>query len=203
MPGLQYTRSESLFQLSHIRNQFHYGVDPLAARQEVINRLQFTQLPAGVTPQISPESPTGEILRYTLHNPKDAAGKPIYSLNDLKSLEDYTLERLVSPTAADHRRGEFRRHRETLRDPSRSGAASSLRDHASTAQGRRQRRQRQHRRAIRRARRDRASGPGLGADRPRAGSDGQGFCAVKTRARRETCCAARKSNECGRFGKSW
>ena len=94
MPGLQYTRSESLFQLSHIRNQFHYGVDPLAARQEVINRLQFTNLPAGVTPQISPESPTGEIFRYTLTNPKDASGKPIYGLNDLKSLEDYTLERL-------------------------------------------------------------------------------------------------------------
>ncbi len=94
MPGLQYTRSESLFQLSHIRNQFNYGVDPLAARQEVINRLQFTQLPAGITPQISPESPTGEILRYVLRNPKDASGKPIYSLNDLKSLEDYTLERL-------------------------------------------------------------------------------------------------------------
>ena len=94
MPGLQYTRSESLFELSHIRNQFNYGVDPLAARQEVINRLQFTQLPSGVTPQISPESPTGEILRYTLRNPKDASGKPIYSLNDLKSLEDYTLERL-------------------------------------------------------------------------------------------------------------
>ena len=94
MPGLQYTRSESLFELSHIRNQFNYGVDPLAARQEVINRLQFIQLPPGVTPQISPESPTGEILRYTLRNPKDASGKPIYSLNDLKSLEDYTLERL-------------------------------------------------------------------------------------------------------------
>ena len=94
MPGLQYTRSESLFELSHIRNQFHYGVDPLAARQEVINRLQFTQLPTGVTPQISPESPTGEIFRYTITNPKDAAGKPVYSLNDLKSLQDWTLERL-------------------------------------------------------------------------------------------------------------
>ena len=103
MPGLQYTRSESLFELSHIRNQFNYGVDPLAARQEVINRLQFTQLPNGATPQISPELPTGEILRYTLRNPKDASGKPIYSLNDLKSLEDYTLERLYSSTAAHYR----------------------------------------------------------------------------------------------------
>src|SRR5437773_10218588 len=64
MPGLKYTRSKSLFGLSHLRNQFEYGIDYYAARQEVINRLQFTQaLPAGVTPQISPETPTGEIYR--------------------------------------------------------------------------------------------------------------------------------------------
>ena len=75
MPGLQYTRSESLFELSHIRNQFHYGVDPLAARQEVINRLQFTQLPPGVTPQISPESPTGEIFRYTIAKSQGRRGQ--------------------------------------------------------------------------------------------------------------------------------
>src|SRR6266513_4677601 len=55
MPGLQYTRSKSLAGLSHLRNQFHYGFDYHAARQEVINRLQFTTgLPASVTPQISP-----------------------------------------------------------------------------------------------------------------------------------------------------
>ena len=94
MPGLKYTRSNSLYELSLIRNQFEYGVDPQAARQEVINRLQFTELPAGVVPRISPESPTGEILRYTLSNPKDAQGRPIYSLSDMKSLQDYTLERL-------------------------------------------------------------------------------------------------------------
>src|SRR5713101_3447882 len=70
MPGLKYTRSKSLFGLSHLRNQFEYGIDFYAARQEVINRLQFTQqLPAGVNPQISPETPTGEIFRYTLGSP--------------------------------------------------------------------------------------------------------------------------------------
>src|SRR6476660_8006888 len=41
MPGLQYTRSKSMFGLSHLRNQFDYGVDFYKARQEVINRLQF------------------------------------------------------------------------------------------------------------------------------------------------------------------
>jgi cobalt-zinc-cadmium resistance protein CzcA len=94
MPGLTYTRSKSLFGLSHLRNQFDYGVDYYKARQEVINRLQFTQgLPAGVTPQISPFTPTGELMRYTLDSPKSALGREIYHLNDLKALEDWTLER--------------------------------------------------------------------------------------------------------------
>ena len=93
MPHLQYTRSKSLFGLAHLRNQFDYSKDFDQAKQEVINRLQLAQLPAGVTPQISPATPTGEILRYTLSNPRDALGRPIYSLNDLKSLQDYTLER--------------------------------------------------------------------------------------------------------------
>src|SRR5262245_36413788 len=42
IPGLQYTRSKSLAGLAHLRNQFQYGHDDYAARQEVINRLQFT-----------------------------------------------------------------------------------------------------------------------------------------------------------------
>jgi cobalt-zinc-cadmium resistance protein CzcA len=93
MPGLHSIRSKSLFGLSHLRNQFRYGVDYWAARQEVINRLQFTQpLPAGVQPQISPESPIGEIYRYSLWN-KDRQGRDIYPLNDLKALQDWTLER--------------------------------------------------------------------------------------------------------------
>ena len=41
MPGLKYTRTQSLFELCHIRNQFEYGVDQQAARQEILNRLQW------------------------------------------------------------------------------------------------------------------------------------------------------------------
>src|SRR5262249_47005815 len=93
MPGLKYTRSKSLFGLSHLRNQFEYGVDYYAARQEVINRLQFAQnLPAGVAPQISPVTPTGELLRYTLDSPR-AGQHESYALRDLKTLQDWTLER--------------------------------------------------------------------------------------------------------------
>src|SRR5207302_9048183 len=70
MPGLQYTRSKSLPGLSHLRNQFKYGVDYFVARQEVINRLSFVQgLPTGVNPQISPFTPTGELVRYTVVSP--------------------------------------------------------------------------------------------------------------------------------------
>ncbi len=94
MPGLVYTRSKSLAGLSHLRNQFEYGIDYYAARQEVINRLQFVQgLPDTVTAQLSPFTPTGELIRYTLDGPKNSRGEDIYSLIDLKSLQNWVLER--------------------------------------------------------------------------------------------------------------
>jgi len=94
MPGLKYTRSKSLAGLAHLRNQFDYGIDYYAARQEVINRLQFVQnLPANVTPQLSPFTPTGELIRYTLDGPDNRRGEEIYSLIDLKSLQDWVLQR--------------------------------------------------------------------------------------------------------------
>jgi cobalt-zinc-cadmium resistance protein CzcA len=104
MPGLTYTRSKSLFGLCHLRNQFEYGVDYYAARQEVINRLAMvTGLPANVSPQISPFTPTGELIRYVLDGPRDSAGRDVYDLRDLKALEDWTLERAFKrlPRIAD------------------------------------------------------------------------------------------------------
>src|SRR5690349_23186024 len=92
MPGLQTTRSKSLFGLSHLRNQFDYGVDFDKAKQEVINRLTQAQLPASVTPTISPANPIGEIYRYVLRNPRDDDGRPIYTLEDLKALQDWVLQ---------------------------------------------------------------------------------------------------------------
>jgi len=94
MPGLKTTRTRSLYGLSHLRCQFEYGIDYAKARQEVINRLQFTQaLPAGVVPVLSPTSPTGEIYRYTLSSPRDEDGRDVYTLGDLKALQDWSLER--------------------------------------------------------------------------------------------------------------
>src|SRR5262249_51935537 len=86
MPGLDHIRSQSLFGLTDVKCYFKWGTDYWAARQEVINRLQFIQLPPGVTAQISPWNSIGEIFRYTLR------GKG-YSLLDLKTAEDWIMER--------------------------------------------------------------------------------------------------------------
>src|SRR5579859_339852 len=66
MPSLDHIRSQSLFGLVDVKCYFKWGIDYKDARQEVINRLQFTQLPAGIQAQISPWNATGEIFRYQL-----------------------------------------------------------------------------------------------------------------------------------------
>jgi cobalt-zinc-cadmium resistance protein CzcA len=97
MPGLKAIRSQSLFGLSDLKMSWHYGSQWTyeVARQEVINRLATISqpLPSGVTPAISPESPTGEIYRYTLKVPKQPSGGEVYTLNDIKALQDWVLER--------------------------------------------------------------------------------------------------------------
>jgi cobalt-zinc-cadmium resistance protein CzcA len=95
MPGLNSIHSKSLFGLSDLKMNWNYGWTYETARQEVINRLATISqpLPPGVSPAISPESPTGEIYRYILSAPKDATGREIYTLNDLKALQDWVLER--------------------------------------------------------------------------------------------------------------
>ena len=71
MPGLETTRSQSMFGLAQLRNQFTYSTNYWTARQEVLNRLSTVQLPPGVEAGISPASPIGEVLRFTLENPLD------------------------------------------------------------------------------------------------------------------------------------
>jgi len=95
MPGLKATYSKSLFGLTHLRNVFNYGFPYKDARQEVLNRLaNLTQpLPTGVNPVISPASPIGEIYRYTLKTPRNVLGQEIYTLNDIKALQDWLVER--------------------------------------------------------------------------------------------------------------
>lgn len=87
-PGLEYLRSTSISGLSDVRCQFRYGTNYQAARQEVLNRIANVDLPAGVKPELSPWSPTGEIVRYVLEGPG-------YTTNQLKAVQDWVLTRAL------------------------------------------------------------------------------------------------------------
>jgi cobalt-zinc-cadmium resistance protein CzcA len=88
IPHITSIRSISLFGLSDVKVQFTYDYTHEEAQQQVINRLsQLNGLPAGAQPSVSPTSPIGEIYRYRV------AGPPGYSLTDLKTLQDWVLQR--------------------------------------------------------------------------------------------------------------
>jgi cobalt-zinc-cadmium resistance protein CzcA len=88
IPNVQAIRTISLFGLSDVKVQFTYDFTYTQAEQWVINRLsQLGALPNGAQPQLSPTSPIGEIFRYRV------AGPANYSVTDLKTLQDWVLER--------------------------------------------------------------------------------------------------------------
>jgi heavy metal efflux system protein len=88
IPHVTAVRTISLFGLSDVKIQFTYDFTYDQAEQWVINRLsQLSALPNGAQPQISPESPIGEIYRYRV------VGPPGYSVTDLKTIQDWILER--------------------------------------------------------------------------------------------------------------
>ncbi|MCO5130497.1 MAG: CusA/CzcA family heavy metal efflux RND transporter [Xanthobacteraceae bacterium] len=88
VPNLRVMRTVSLYGLSDVKLQFTYDYSYDEALQQVLNRLaQISGLPDGVQPTISPVSPIGEIYRYRL------VGPPGYSVLDLKTLQDWVLQR--------------------------------------------------------------------------------------------------------------
>jgi heavy metal efflux system protein len=88
IPHVAAIRTISLFGLSDVKLQFTYDVTYDEAEQAAINQLaQLSPLPNGVKPQISPWSPIGEIFRYRVVGPKG------YSVTDLRTIEDWQLER--------------------------------------------------------------------------------------------------------------
>jgi len=88
IPHVTAIRSISLFGLSDIKIQFTYDFTYQEAEQRVINQLsQLPAMPNGAQPGISPTSPIGEILRYRV------VGPPGYSVMDLKTLQDWVLQR--------------------------------------------------------------------------------------------------------------
>jgi cobalt-zinc-cadmium resistance protein CzcA len=81
-------RTISLYGLSDVKLQFSFDYTYDQALQQVLNRLsQLAPLPNNAQPQISPLSPIGEIYRYRL------VGPPNYSVLDLKTIQDWILQR--------------------------------------------------------------------------------------------------------------
>ena len=86
--NLRTIRTISLYGLSDVKLQFSFDYTYDEALQQVLNRLsQLAPLPGNVQPGISPVSPIGEIFRYRLKGP------PNYSVLDLKTLQDWVLQR--------------------------------------------------------------------------------------------------------------
>src|SRR3984885_10621520 len=86
IPHLEYVRSTTIFGLSDVKLYFNYDSDYFWDRQEVLNRLQLVTLPSNLSPQLSAESPIGEIYRFRLDGPG-------YSLNELKATQDWFVTR--------------------------------------------------------------------------------------------------------------
>jgi heavy metal efflux system protein len=106
-------RSTSIAGLSVVTLIFDDGTDSYFARQQVLERLGQIDLPDGVSPSLGPlASPVGEILRYRLVNCAQTKAPecrsedldvPPRSLNDVKDLEEWVVERelLATPGVAD------------------------------------------------------------------------------------------------------
>jgi cobalt-zinc-cadmium resistance protein CzcA len=86
MRNLEAMRSISLFGLSDIKCYFSWDSDFYADRTEVIQRLGFVALPPNVTAGISPDSPIGQIYRYTVDSED-------HDLMKEKEIEDWVLEK--------------------------------------------------------------------------------------------------------------
>src|SRR5208337_5087958 len=89
LPHLAHLRSTSLFGLSSLMLIFDDSSNNDWNRQKVLERLGQVTLPAGLQPQIGTDySPVGQIYWYTLKSTN-----PKYDLMELKSIEDWYLEK--------------------------------------------------------------------------------------------------------------
>src|SRR6202045_3656144 len=89
IPHLQHLRSTSLFGLSSVMLIFDDESENDWNRAKVLERLSQVTLPNNLQPQMGTDwSPVGQIYWYTLKSTN-----PQYDLMELKSIEDWTLEK--------------------------------------------------------------------------------------------------------------
>src|SRR5580700_5439044 len=89
LPHLEHLRSTSLLGLSSVMLIFDDASENDWNRQKVLERLSQVTLPQNLVPQMGTDwSPVGQIFWYTLRSTN-----PAYDLMELKSLEDWVLEK--------------------------------------------------------------------------------------------------------------
>ncbi len=89
IPHITHLRSFSLFGLSDLKLIFDDDEANAWDRERVLERLSQAALPPGVVPQMGTDwSPVGQIYFFTLHS-----NNPEYDVMDLKSLEDWVVEK--------------------------------------------------------------------------------------------------------------
>ncbi len=114
LPSMATVRSISLYGLSDVILTFEDGTNSYFARDRVFNRLSDINLPAGITPSVSPLfSPSGLIYRYVLQS---SDRSPM----ELKTFEDWTVEpayRSVAGVADDSGFGGGTMQYQVLLDP--------------------------------------------------------------------------------------
>src|SRR5215467_9434885 len=89
VPHVVHLRSFSLFGLSDLKLIFDDEEENFRNRERVLERLTQVNLPPGVSPQMGTDwSPVGQIYFFTLHSTN-----PQYDVMDLKSLEDWVVEK--------------------------------------------------------------------------------------------------------------
>jgi len=89
IPHVVHLRSFSLFGLSDLKLIFDDEEENAWNRERVLERLSQVTLPPGVVPQMGTDwSPVGQIYFFTLNSTN-----PNYDVMDLKSLEDWVVEK--------------------------------------------------------------------------------------------------------------
>ncbi len=89
IPHVAHLRSFSLFGLSDLKLIFDDREENAWNRERVLERLSQVTLPPGVSPQMGTDwSPVGQIYFFTLKSTN-----PQYDVMDLKSIEDWTVEK--------------------------------------------------------------------------------------------------------------
>lgn len=86
MRDLEAIRSISLFGLSDIKLYFSWDSDYEFDRSQTINQLSLVSLPQQFAPVISPDTPIGQIYRYTVESPN-------HNLLSEKEIEDWILQK--------------------------------------------------------------------------------------------------------------